>query len=124
MDPRFQQLNQQRAELEQGLQVLEDERAGLLAQVVNQALGTSYTSDQLTEGPHQCPDPDDTPEARRARWPHQVATDPELRAFFEEQEAEIVAEQATYVTSPTGRCVYLDFDEDDCLFCHGPEERK
>jgi hypothetical protein len=25
--------------------------------------------------------------------------------------------------SPTGQCVY-DADWDDCVFCHGPEERK
>lgn len=29
--------------------------------------------------------------------------------------------------SPTGRCVYLPKDDpmrDNCLFCHGPDERK
>jgi hypothetical protein len=25
--------------------------------------------------------------------------------------------------SPTGKCVYTS-DHDDCIFCHGPEERK
>lgn len=124
MDPRFEALNRRAAEAQQVLDEVEEERSGLLTEVVNQALGTTYESYQLTEGTQECPDPDDTSERRRARWPREVATDAELRRFFEEQEVEILAEKALEVPSPTGRCVYLDGDEDDCLFCGHPEERK
>ncbi len=115
-------LSRQEAELTSALETVRNQRDDLLPELVNAALGMTYEAHQLEEGTHACPDPDEEQNLKRRRqgWPK----DPTARAFFEQMEAEAAIKRAQQVPSPTGRCVYLDGDDNECVFCGHPDERK
>ena len=78
---------------------LQGRRDALAHELVNETLGTDHRPYEVEHGTWKCPD----------------------------DMLEDGAEPKPGPVSPTGRCVYLPKDDpmrDNCLFCHGPDERK
>ncbi len=112
MDPRLSEIQQQIGELNRRKASLEGSWREILCELVNKALGRQdLKPHQIDEGSWVCPDPEDKDpkEAPSGRFidGHWIPAD-----MLEPQ-------------SPTGRCVYIPAEEDDiCVFCGNPEERK
>lgn len=95
--PRLKEIDDELRAIEVSTRAARGRRDELVLELINETLGTGYKSYELDHGTWDCPD------GVEVETPHAGPV------------------------SPTGKCVYLpedDIHRDDCLFCHGPDERK
>ncbi len=99
VDPRLLEVERETAVARDAVTALQGRRNALAVELINEALGKDYKPYELEHGTWDCPD----------------------------DMLEAGAEPSPGPVSPTGRCVYLPKEDpmrDNCLFCHGPDERK
>jgi hypothetical protein len=97
--PRLLEAEQEVITAKDVVRTLQGRRDALAHDLLNEALGTNHKPYEVEHGTWKCPE--DMLEGGTEPDPGPV--------------------------SPTGRCVYVPKDDpmrDDCLFCHGPDERK